>query len=61
MSDPVVISGIGTGGTLTGIGEALKKRKPDLKMIAVEPEDSPILSGGVTQTFPLNVLASVDL
>lgn len=43
----VVISGVGTGGTLTGIGNALKERKPGLKMIAVEPEDSPILSGGV--------------
>ena len=42
----VVISGIGTGGTLTGVGQVLKSRKPDVKMIAVEPEDSPILSGG---------------
>ncbi|OAB54954.1 cysteine synthase [Phormidium willei BDU 130791] len=42
----VVISGVGTGGTLTGVGEVLKARKPDVKMIAVEPEDSPILSGG---------------
>jgi cysteine synthase A len=41
-----VISGVGTGGTLTGIGSALKARKKDLKMIAVEPEDSPVLSGG---------------
>lgn len=43
----IVISGVGTGGTLTGIGEVLKKRKPSVKMIAVEPEDSPVLSGGV--------------
>lgn len=42
----VVISGVGTGGTFTGIGSVLKPRKPGLKMIAVEPEDSPILSGG---------------
>ncbi len=42
----VVISGVGTGGTLTGIGEVIRERRPGLKMIAVEPEDSPILSGG---------------
>ena len=42
----VVVSGVGTGGTITGVGEALKKRKPSVRMIAVEPEDSPILSGG---------------
>ncbi|MGE4609596.1 MAG: cysteine synthase A [Myxococcota bacterium] len=41
-----VISGVGTGGTVTGIGEVLKKRKPGFKVIAVEPEDSPVLSGG---------------
>ena len=42
-----VISGVGTGGTLTGIAETIKTRKPEFKMIAVEPEDSPVLSGGV--------------
>lgn len=42
----MVISGVGTGGTFTGIGSVLKPRKPELAMIAVEPEDSPILSGG---------------
>ena len=42
----VVVCGVGTGGTLTGIGEALKPRRPSLKMIAVEPEDSSVLSGG---------------
>lgn len=41
-----VISGVGTGGTFTGVGSVLKARKPELKMIAVEPEDSPVLSGG---------------
>jgi cysteine synthase A len=41
-----IVSGVGTGGTLTGVGQVLKLRKPELKMIAVEPEDSPILSGG---------------
>ena len=41
-----IVSGVGTGGTLTGVGAVLKQRKPELQMIAVEPEDSPILSGG---------------
>jgi cysteine synthase A len=41
-----IISGVGTGGTISGIGQVLKARKPSLKMIALEPEASPILSGG---------------
>jgi len=42
-----IISGVGTGGTITGCAEVLKPRRPGLRMIAVEPEDSPVLSGGV--------------
>jgi cysteine synthase A len=42
----VVVSGVGTGGTLTGVGSVLKARKPEVRMVAVEPEDSPVISGG---------------
>lgn len=42
----IIISGVGTGGTITGVGQVLKARKPSVKMVAVEPEDSPVLSGG---------------
>ncbi|MGD9615600.1 MAG: cysteine synthase A [Alphaproteobacteria bacterium] len=42
----VVVCGAGTGGTLTGVGSALKPRKPGLRIVAVEPEESPVLSGG---------------
>ncbi len=42
----ILVSGVGTGGTITGVSEVIKKRKPDFKAIAVEPEASPVLSGG---------------
>ncbi|MBB3810184.1 cysteine synthase A [Pseudochelatococcus contaminans] len=42
----VLVSGVGTGGTITGVGQVLKGRKPEVRVIAVEPEDSPVLSGG---------------
>jgi cysteine synthase A len=42
----VLISGVGTGGTITGVARVLKERKPGFRVIAVEPEDSPVLSGG---------------
>jgi cysteine synthase A len=41
-----LVAGVGTGGTITGISEVIKKRKPDFKAIAIEPENSPVLSGG---------------
>lgn len=42
----ILISGIGTGGTITGVGQVIKARKPSFKVVAVEPKDSPVLSGG---------------
>lgn len=42
----IVVAGVGTGGTITGVAEVIKSRKTDFKAIAVEPEDSPVLSGG---------------
>jgi cysteine synthase len=48
-----LVSGIGTGGTITGVGEVLKARKPSFRAIAVEPDASPILSGGKKGPHPL--------
>ena len=49
----VIVSGVGTGGTLTGCAQALKPRKPALRMVAVEPEASPVLSGGQPGPHPI--------
>lgn len=49
----VIVAGVGTGGTLTGCGQALRPRKPTLRMIAVEPEASPVLSGGPSGPHPI--------
>jgi cysteine synthase A len=48
-----VVAGVGTGGTITGVGEVLKARKPSVKMVAVEPDASPVLSGGQKGAHPI--------
>jgi cysteine synthase len=49
----IVVSGIGTGGTITGVGEVLKAKKAGVQIVAVEPEASPVLSGGQKGPHPI--------
>ena len=49
----ILVAGIGTGGTITGVGEVIKSRKPSFQVIAVEPDASPILSGGTKGPHPI--------
>jgi len=49
----ILVSGVGTGGTITGVGEVIKARKPSFQVIAVEPDASPVLSGGVKGPHPI--------
>ncbi|MGB7539829.1 MAG: cysteine synthase A [Anaerolineales bacterium] len=54
----IFIAGVGTGGTITGVGEALRERKPAVRIVAVEPDASPVLSGGAKGPHPLQGLGA---
>lgn len=49
----IFVAGVGTGGTITGVGEVLKQKNPNIKIVAVEPETSPVLSGGQKGAHPI--------
>ncbi len=54
----IVVGGVGTGGTITGVGEVLKNKKPGVKIVAIEPFDSPVISGGVKGSHKLQGLGA---